>query len=91
MSIPNSKVYRYLALKLEESLLIIGIINNTAQALHSDLLKATLNAPYSFFQKTDSGVTANRFSQDMDLIDMKLPMFAIGFTGGMRPIESLCD
>lgn len=90
MSIPNSKLYRYLALKLEVSLLIIGIINNTAQALHSDLLKATLDAPYSFFHKTDSGITANRFSQDMDLIDMKLPMFAIGFTGGMRPVVSLC-
>ncbi|KAJ5266884.1 hypothetical protein N7478_009692 [Penicillium angulare] len=34
-----------------------------------------------FFQKTDSGATANRFNQDMDLIDMKLPMSAIGFTG----------
>ncbi|KAJ5544757.1 hypothetical protein N7535_006857 [Penicillium sp. DV-2018c] len=79
-------VYAALVGLTKKSLLIIGIINDTAQALHSDLLKATLNAPYSFFQKTDSGATANRFSQDMDLIDMKLPMFAIGFTGA----ASLC-
>ncbi|KAJ6072100.1 hypothetical protein N7499_010114 [Penicillium canescens] len=68
--------------------LIIGIINNTAYALHSDLLKTTLNAPWSFFSSTDSGTIANRFNQDMDLIDMKLPMFAIGFAGGISTIKA---
>jgi ABC-type multidrug transport system fused ATPase/permease subunit len=54
--------------------------------MHSDLLIATLNAPTSFFHNTDTGIIANRFNQDMDLIDMKLPMSAIGFVGSRLTI-----
>ncbi|KAI9838546.1 MAG: hypothetical protein M1819_004855 [Sarea resinae] len=32
-----------------------------------------MNAPYLFHSSTDSGVTLNRFSQDMSLIDSQLP------------------
>jgi len=39
-------------------------------------------APFSFFQDTDTGTITNRFSQDMDLIDMALPSQAIQFTTG---------
>lgn len=31
----------------------------------------------SFFAHTDSGVTLNRFSQDLQLIDMELPIAAL--------------
>ncbi|RDK41575.1 ABC transporter [Aspergillus phoenicis ATCC 13157] len=31
-------------------------------------------APISFFHTTDSGVTTNKFSQDMQLVDMELPL-----------------
>jgi hypothetical protein len=31
----------------------------------------------SFFVNTDSGVTLNRFSQDLMLIDMELPIAAL--------------
>lgn len=31
----------------------------------------------SFFVNTDSGVTMNRFSQDLQLIDMELPIAAL--------------
>ncbi|KAM7205481.1 P-loop containing nucleoside triphosphate hydrolase protein [Naviculisporaceae sp. PSN 640] len=58
----------------------IKIISNTALKLHSDLLDSTLKAPYNFFQKTDTGTITNRFSQDMDLIDMTLPSQAAQFT-----------
>ncbi|KAF4629350.1 hypothetical protein G7Y89_g8798 [Cudoniella acicularis] len=40
--------------------------------LHRILLDAVMNAPYSWFVATDTGVTLNRFSQDMSLIDMEL-------------------
>ncbi|KAJ0272662.1 hypothetical protein Brms1b_008715 [Colletotrichum noveboracense] len=36
----------------------------------------SLSAPLVFFTTTDSGVTLNRFSQDMTLIDHRLPMSA---------------
>ncbi|KAJ5702177.1 hypothetical protein N7488_009725 [Penicillium malachiteum] len=58
-------------------LLFIKIINDTALSFHTDLLKATLSAPWSFFQTTDVGSMTNRFSQDMDLIDMKLPLWVV--------------
>ncbi|KAJ5627096.1 hypothetical protein N7528_004523 [Penicillium herquei] len=58
-------------------LLFIKIINDTALSLHTDLLKATLSASWSFFQTTDVGSMTNRFSQDMDLIDMKLPLWVV--------------
>lgn len=37
----------------------------------------TFSAPMSFFASTDSGVTMNRFSQDLQLIDMELPIAAL--------------
>ncbi|CAD6444127.1 60b16ecd-be56-4dd7-8a73-79a1312dfe40 [Sclerotinia trifoliorum] len=40
--------------------------------LHRTLLHTVMSAPYSWFTATDSGVTLNRFSQDMSLIDMEL-------------------
>ncbi|KAJ3497293.1 hypothetical protein NLG97_g2019 [Lecanicillium saksenae] len=58
----------------------VNIINDTAIKLHDDLLTATLRAPFHFFHSTDTGSVTNRFSQDMDLIDMTLPTNAITFT-----------
>ncbi|OHE99829.1 hypothetical protein CORC01_04965 [Colletotrichum orchidophilum] len=51
-------------------------IPRSANHLHQTLLKAVLAAPLYFFTTTDSGVTLNRFSQDMALIDHRLPMSA---------------
>ncbi|KAJ5642801.1 hypothetical protein N7490_006801 [Penicillium lividum] len=70
--------------------LYIHIMNNTALTLHTDLLKATLKAPWRFFQTTDVGTLTNRFSQDMDLIDMKLPLWVMYTVGSAtRAIMSL--
>lgn len=45
----------------------------SAKALHWTVLKTTMRAPMSFFARTDTGVTTNRFSQDMQLVDLTLP------------------
>lgn len=34
-------------------------------------------APMTFFARTDIGITTNRFSQDLELIDMELPLALI--------------
>ncbi|RLM01880.1 hypothetical protein CFD26_103018 [Aspergillus turcosus] len=57
--------------------LVISMISNSAMKLHSDLLHTTTNAPLRLFQDTDLGELTNRFSQDMELIDMMLPLVAI--------------
>ncbi|EPS31570.1 hypothetical protein PDE_06525 [Penicillium oxalicum 114-2] len=55
----------------------VPIISNTGRNMHCQLLKTTLGAPFSFFQRTDAGYTTNRFSQDLELIDMDLPLEAL--------------
>lgn len=43
------------------------------------------SAPISFFVTTDTGVTLNRFSQDLQLIDMELPVAALNtFTSTLQ-------
>jgi ATP-binding cassette subfamily C (CFTR/MRP) protein 1 len=45
--------------------------------LHQILLTSVMRAPQSFHDKTDTGITLNRFSQDMTLIDSLLPTAVI--------------
>ncbi|KAJ5971441.1 ABC transporter integral membrane type 1 [Penicillium vulpinum] len=97
---PNSHVGKYLGVYTVISLLaifslgagcwmlIVEIVGNTSLALHSDLLQAVLRAPFSFFQKTDSGSIMNRFSQDMELIDFALPTTALNFVEGKHLITT---
>ncbi|RDI88468.1 hypothetical protein Vi05172_g1477 [Venturia inaequalis] len=54
--------------------LLVVIAPRSAIYLHKILLQATLKAPMSFFDVTDTSVLLNRFSQDMSLIDMQLPL-----------------
>lgn len=53
---------------------MIIIAPKGAQALHYVLVTSTMRAPMSFFEKTDTSVMLNRFSQDMTLLDLALPM-----------------
>ncbi|KAJ5737499.1 uncharacterized protein N7483_002624 [Penicillium malachiteum] len=63
--------------------LIIPIINNTGLNLHTYLLQKTSRAPFAFLQTTDHGSLTNRFSQDMDFMDMALPLYASMFSAGI--------
>ncbi|KAI3543901.1 ABC transporter [Colletotrichum filicis] len=68
-----------IGLSVECWLLFIRIISATAMSLHGDLLHTSLRAPLSFFQSTDTGSITNRFSQDLNLVDVTLPSNAINF------------
>ncbi|KAK4233717.1 putative ABC multidrug transporter [Achaetomium macrosporum] len=57
--------------------MIITMVPLSGEKFHFVLLNTVLSAPISFFVKTDSGVTLNRFSQDLQLIDMELPIAAL--------------
>ena len=54
--------------------LFITIVPKSAKNLHQLLLSAMATASYSLFTSTDSGTILNRFSQDMSLIDIQLPI-----------------
>ena len=59
--------------------IIITMVPRSGENFHYKLLKTVLNAPMSFFSTTDTGVTLNRFSQDLQLVDMDLPISALNF------------
>jgi ATP-binding cassette subfamily C (CFTR/MRP) protein 1 len=48
----------------------------SAEALHEVLAEAALHAPMQFFQKTPIGSIINRFSSDMTVVDIQLPLTA---------------
>ncbi|KAL8839223.1 MAG: hypothetical protein Q9170_001829 [Blastenia crenularia] len=59
--------------------IIITMVPQSGENFHWRLLNTVLSAPMSFFATTDTGVTLNRFSQDLQLIDMDLPIAALNF------------
>ncbi|KXH25809.1 ABC transporter [Colletotrichum simmondsii] len=63
--------------------LFIVIINKSGVYFHRVLLDTTSRAPMSFHSSVDSGITVNRFSQDLQLIDMELPAAALGLAVGV--------
>ncbi|KAF4311832.1 Metal resistance protein YCF1-like protein 2 [Botryosphaeria dothidea] len=60
--------------------LFIVVINRSAVYFHGMLIDTVSRAPMSLHATVDSGVTVNRFSQDLALIDMELPSAALGVT-----------
>ncbi|KAH7174084.1 P-loop containing nucleoside triphosphate hydrolase protein [Fusarium flagelliforme] len=57
--------------------MIVTMVPLSGNNFHQSLLTTVLNAPMSFFATNDSGATINRFSQDLQLIDMDLPLSAL--------------
>jgi ATP-binding cassette subfamily C (CFTR/MRP) protein 1 len=53
---------------------LIEGVERSSNNLHEQLLRAVCRAPLHFFTTTENGSILNRFSQDMTLIDMSLPL-----------------
>lgn len=51
-----------------------NMVHQSGSRLHQDALNTVISAPLSFFSKTDTGSVTNLFSQDMTLVDGRLPM-----------------
>ncbi|GJN68101.1 hypothetical protein PLICBS_002144 [Purpureocillium lilacinum] len=58
--------------------LFIITINRSGLYFHNLLVETVSRAPMMFHSTTDTGITVNRFSQDLQLIDMELPSAALG-------------
>lgn len=54
-------------------LMFCRIVPKTSSRLHEYLVTKIQNAPLWFLTSTDNGITLNRFSQDMALVDRSLP------------------
>ena len=57
--------------------MVITMVPRSGETFHRTLLQTVLAAPMFFFSTTDMGTILNRFSQDLQLIDMELPIAAI--------------
>ncbi|PVH78403.1 putative ATP-binding cassette transporter [Cadophora sp. DSE1049] len=55
------------------------VVPGSAEELHARLLRSVMGAPLSFFAATDTGMTTNRFSQDMSVVDGELPFALVDF------------
>ena len=70
--------------------LLVTMVPQAGEKFHRRLLDTVLAAPLSFFSTTDSGITLNRFSQDLQLIDMDLPTSALNFfTAGVLCVAQI--
>ncbi|CAG7955917.1 unnamed protein product [Penicillium olsonii] len=58
---------------------LIVMVALSSEVLHSRLLNSVMMAPVAFFSRTDVGVTTNRFSQDISVIDTELPFALADF------------
>ncbi|GME30562.1 hypothetical protein M1837_005155 [Neofusicoccum parvum] len=58
--------------------LFIVVITQAGLHFHSLLTRAVSRAPMPFFSAVDSGITINRFSQDLQYIDMEFSGAVIG-------------
>lgn len=63
--------------------MMVFAVPRASEIIHRRLLKAVFGAPYQFFTSVDSGITVNRFSQDISLVDMELP------TGLLQALDGL--
>lgn len=61
----------------------MNTVPRSSARLHLQILHAVMRAPYSFFVNTDSGVTLNRFSSDMALIEGELVGGLMMFLSGL--------
>lgn len=61
------------------SLLLLGVsiwifsIKRAGANIHQEILQTLFRARLRFFTETDTGVTTNLFSQDLNLVDTELP------------------
>ncbi|KAF2108606.1 P-loop containing nucleoside triphosphate hydrolase protein [Lophiotrema nucula] len=58
------------------------IASKSGLKLHEITLKTVMQAPMSFFSKTDTGSITTRFSQDMQMLDAQLPLALMIVAGG---------
>ncbi|KAF3067612.1 Multidrug resistance-associated protein 1 [Trichoderma lentiforme] len=72
-------IYALLQISALISLFLLGAsiwvvsIKRAGANLHQDILRTLFRATLRFFTDTDTGVTTNLFSQDLNLIDTELP------------------
>lgn len=63
----------FLSVAIAVFTIFLVIAPHSGSTLHARLLRTVMYAPQSYFAKTDTGTTLNRFSADMMMLDPQLP------------------
>ena len=63
----------FLSITTAVATIFLVIAPHSGNTLHARLLRTVMYAPQSYFAKTDTGTTLNRFSADMIMLDRQLP------------------
>jgi ATP-binding cassette subfamily C (CFTR/MRP) protein 1 len=89
-----SMVIAHICMSLMIAYILLVIAPLSSINLHRILTRTVLHAPLSLFDKVDSSLLINRFSQDMSLVDTQLPyaMFnlLISFIMGNFELALIC-
>ncbi|XP_064086924.1 ATP-binding cassette sub-family C member 5-like isoform X2 [Macrobrachium nipponense] len=81
---PDLWMYQLVYIMSFVMLLITGVIKGTgvtfrvlsgSSRLHNDMFWSIIRSPMSFFDTTPSGRIINRFSRDLDELDVRVPFF----------------
>ena len=65
----------------------VGCVN-ASNILHKNLLKRVMQAPMAFFDTTPLGRIMNRFSKDLDMVDVNVPLYVRGWVFALAPVLS---
>ncbi|KAK3367203.1 ABC transporter [Lasiosphaeria ovina] len=80
----------FLCLSTSVGTIFLSIAPHAANTLHARLLHTVMHAPQSYFAKTDTGTTLNRFSADMMMLNRQLPFSVFQVCQALFRILSQC-
>jgi ATP-binding cassette, subfamily C (CFTR/MRP), member 1 len=80
----------FLSVATAVATIFLAIAPHSGNTLHSRLLRTVMYAPQSYFAKTDTGTTLNRFSADMIMLDRQLPFALFSVFQALFRLLSQC-
>jgi len=79
----NGSVWGFILATMLRAIIIFGIVEMSSTNMHNAMTEKVLRSGVLFFDSNPTGRIVTRFSKDMSVIDMVIPIFAIFVTQGL--------
>ncbi|CAG0914441.1 unnamed protein product [Notodromas monacha] len=88
----DTHIYRIVLTALAANVILVGLAQGyvmcrqllvASSKLHEEMLNSIIRAPMSFFDSTPTGRIMNRFSRDVDELDVRMPFLCSMVTQGI--------